>query len=274
MKPLKLLIPLLLCGIVQTASAGDTEKRLELLERRVQALSDIVNNLQSIQREVQQLRGEVETQNHAMDALTSRQRDFYLDLEQRLKQLQGMGQAALTGESATAGEPPPTSPPTADGMTGMEPHGTQPPPVAPTDSGAQPDMGSPVGLAEEKAAYDDAFKQLMGHRYPEASRSFQEFLRRYPDSAYAGNAQYWLGEAAYALKNYPQALRDLDGVVQRYGQSSKVPDALLKMGYIYYEQEQWERARDMLDRVIREYPSPTSARLAAKKLDLIRREGH
>ena len=55
-----------------SGSASELGQRVQVLERRVQALSDLVLRVDSLQREVQQLRGELELQNHAMEALKKR----------------------------------------------------------------------------------------------------------------------------------------------------------------------------------------------------------
>ncbi|MEJ1381869.1 MAG: YbgF trimerization domain-containing protein, partial [Candidatus Sedimenticola sp. (ex Thyasira tokunagai)] len=58
---------------VVAAGGMGQEQRLQLLERKVKALSAQVIRLDTLQRELQQLRGEIEVQNHAMDALKKRQ---------------------------------------------------------------------------------------------------------------------------------------------------------------------------------------------------------
>ena len=66
-------------------SAADLEQRVEVLERQVRTMSELVLRMERLQREVQQLRGEMELQGNAMGALKKRQRDLYLDLDQRLE---------------------------------------------------------------------------------------------------------------------------------------------------------------------------------------------
>jgi len=63
------------------------EQRVQLLERRINTLSNIVLRLDSLQREMQQLRGDVEVQNHAMETMKKRQRDLYMDIDQRISKL-------------------------------------------------------------------------------------------------------------------------------------------------------------------------------------------
>ncbi|MFM8763610.1 MAG: tetratricopeptide repeat protein, partial [Spartobacteria bacterium] len=47
-------------------------------------------------------------------------------------------------------------------------------------------------------------------KYPEMADAFQELLRRYPNSAAAAQAHFWLGWAAFENKDYPQAITLLD----------------------------------------------------------------
>ncbi len=65
------------------------EQRVQLLERRINTISNIVLRLDSLQQEMQQLRGDVETQNHAMESMKQRQTDLYTDMDQRVTRLSG-----------------------------------------------------------------------------------------------------------------------------------------------------------------------------------------
>lgn len=47
-------------------------------------------------------------------------------------------------------------------------------------------------------------------KYPEMAAAFQELLKRYPNSAAAAQAHFWLGWAAFENKDYPQAITLLD----------------------------------------------------------------
>ena len=98
------LLGLVLSSAAVCADNGNqtTEQRLERLERlvRSQNMADVVYQMQLLKQEVQRLNGELEMQKHAMDAMNKRQRDLYLDIDQRLSRLQSGG----TG--TTAGMPP------------------------------------------------------------------------------------------------------------------------------------------------------------------------
>jgi tol-pal system protein YbgF len=238
------------------------EQRLERLERilRNQSLSDIILQLQQLQQEVQQLRGEVELQNHTMDALNKRQRDLYLDIDQRLSRMQP-GSAA-TG-SATSARP--TPPPSEAGSMTPAPQSAPVQAAAPTQ---------PPDPKQESTAYQKAFNLLKQGRYKESISAFRGFLESYPGGNYEDNAQYWLGEASYVSRDFDAALAEFSKVVERYPASSKVPGALLKSGYIYYEKRNWPQARELFQRLQQEHAGGTEARLAVKRLERMDKEGH
>ena len=98
----------------------------------------------------------------------------------------------------------------------------------------------------------------------------REFLKKYPDSSLADNAQYWLGEAYYDQRNYEQALTEFRRVVKRYPSGNKAPDALLKIGYCYAKLGDVAAARDVLAQVVEVYPKTAAARLATKRLEELR----
>jgi len=256
----KILSMALLLGICQAvwAAKGPTlEQRLEYLERVVQgqARSDMVLEMQRLRQEVQQLRGELELQRHELESLESRQRELYLDLDQRL----------------SGGSPPETDP---DASAPVSSPGVAP--VAPvsvaTPAPARPP--APGDPKREQAAYQTAFKALQQGSYAAAIQGFRGFLLDYPNGALADNAQYWLGEASYVTRDFDTAMADFSQVLELYPHSAKVPGALLKMGFIHYEQREWAKAREVLERIVREHPSSTEARLAQDRLERMRKERH
>ncbi|MEW7981853.1 MAG: tol-pal system protein YbgF [Candidatus Sedimenticola endophacoides] len=244
------------------------EQRVDILERKAAVISDLLLRLDTLQREVQQLRGEVEVQNHAMDALKQRQRDLYLDVDQRLTRLSGAAPAPVA-EPVSGQAPQMSAQPQMPVQPQPQPPVANPLPPAPAAQAAAP----PGDQAQEDARYQAAFKLLMQRRYDEAGSAFGEFLASYPNGNYADNAQYWLAEASYVTRRFDAALEAFSKVVERYPHSAKVPDALLKTGFIQYERQAWAEARITLEGVVRDYPNSTAARLAGKRLERMRDEG-
>lgn len=120
--------------------------------------------------------------------------------------------------------------------------------------------------ANEQAAYSQAFDALKAANYPAAIAGFQQFLAQYPNSELAENAQYWLGETHYVMRDYTSALAAFQAVVQKWPNSRKAPDAMLKLGYSQFELKQYPEARATLMRVMQQFPDSDAARLATERL--------
>jgi tol-pal system protein YbgF len=245
-----------------------------------QAMVDLVIQVQQLQDEIRMLRGMLEEQAMELENLRDRQRDQYLDLDQRITELRAAGPAPLVTTGAA------TPPPQTYGA------GAQPQPVVREDvPEVRPALDTPstvTGIAEpetqaratasspeaEKALYDQAFQSLKDMNYADAAQQFQGFLDRYPASEYSDNAQYWLGESYYVTRNYEIALEAFQALLARYPGSPKVSDCLLKIGYTHYELKQWDQARAALIQVQEQYPDSTNARLAGSRLRTMKVEGH
>jgi tol-pal system protein YbgF len=231
---------------------------------------DMVLQLQQLQDEVRVLRGQIEEQAHLIETLQRRQRDQYLDLDQRIGELTGMRPPASAGPTVGAG---PAAPPQED-LPEVQEARRQPSTVSTLPTPDTSARAVSEGPAAEKAAYDKAFQALKELRYAEAAEQFRSFLQNYPQSEYAGNAQYWLGESYYVTRNYEFALEAFQGLLDSYPDSTKAPDSLLKVGYTHYELKQWDLARAALTQVQEQYPNTTVARLAENRLRSMRLEGH
>ncbi len=98
-------------------------------------------------------------------------------------------------------------------------------------------------------------------------------MKTYPNSSYADNAQYWLGEANYVSRKYRSALREFKRVIEGHPDSPKIGDAMLKLGFTYYELKQYGKSRKMLEKVVRQFPKSTVSRLAQTRLNRMKTAG-
>jgi tol-pal system protein YbgF len=247
------------------------EQRLQRIERILQnqSLADLVLQVQQLRQEVQQLRGDLEEQKHNMDAMSRRQRDLYLDIDQRLSRHQPGGASARVPQTIA----PPMTSSTASVPAGKPATAaTKPPPgalaAAPVAAVTPPDP------QKESEAYQGAFNLLKQGRYGESITAFSNFLRDFSGGEYEDNAQYWLAEASYVNRDFDSALSEFIKIPEKYPTSPKIPGAMLKMGYIYYEKKNWADARNILNELINNYPATTESRLAQKRLQRLTKEGH
>lgn len=235
----------------------DLEARLIRIERVLdnESLINIATELDGLRSDTQALRGEIETLRFETENAAERQRDLYVDVDERLRAIeQGQARAgvpALPGPGGGFGDPP-----AAGGGFGNAP----------------PAGASPQAAGNAQDAYDRAFGLLQERRYEEAANAFMGFLVNYPQSNLLDNAQYWLAESFYVRRQFNQALPEFQKVVDDHPQSAKLPDALLKVGYCNFELGNFDAARTALQQVARLYPDTTAARLAEQRLQRIAQE--
>jgi tol-pal system protein YbgF len=253
----------------------DLEARLMRIERVVnnESLIELAGRIEQLQTETQLLRGEVETLRFETENSANRQRELYLDIDQRLESLeqgQARGGFSAPGGGQLGGQ--------AGGFGDAAPGGS-PGGAFPTDfagaAGASPGNAATAQVqlsGSDQDNYQAAFDLIQARRYQDAGAAFGNFLQAFPNSPLADNAQYWLAETYYVQRQFAEALPEFQKVVDQYPQSAKIPDALLKVGYCNFELRQWGQARTALERVTRQYPDTTAARLAAQRLERITQE--
>src|SRR5918992_4294263 len=264
-------------GLQPEGNRGAALSRNERLSSH-RALLDLQNQIAGLEREIKRLRGELEEQTHRLEQLGKRQRDHYLDIDQRLQTLEG-GEVAR--KPAESGAPSSTAAP-LETLPSSTPEDTRP--GAATDMGetpgpaaklpsAAPPAKSTTTLATaappEHEAYQQAFDLLKSGRYDESLTAFNDFLIKYPNSNYADNAQYWLGETYYVRRHFEPAIIEYEKLIQNYPKSQKLTHALLKIGYSYHELRQIDKAKATLEDLKNRYPDTTAARLAEERLQRI-----
>ncbi len=118
----------------------------------------------------------------------------------------------------------------------------------------------------ELAAYETPLAQFRAGDFKGSLPGFQQFVARYPASAYAPAAQYWIGSAHYAIKDYKSAIAAHRTLVERYADSPRVPDALLSIAESQVQLGDRKSANATLNRVIKEFPETEAAKIARDRL--------
>jgi tol-pal system protein YbgF len=226
---------------------GDTDTVVGQLDRRTREQgADTSKQIAALGARLDALSGEVARVTARVD-----------ELSQRVDSL---------GRSAPSGGASPIPPPSrSSGAPGPAPSVA----AAPRASGAG-------ATAEEsyQAAYLDFSKGL----YPLAVSGFRDFLRRFPDSALADSAQYWIGEAYFSMaratasqpdksrENLEQAVQEFRKVMVAYPRGSKVPTALYKEALALVELKQTALAQARLQYLVEHFPQSEEAPLAKERL--------
>jgi tol-pal system protein YbgF len=137
-----------------------------------------------------------------------------------------------------------------------------------TGSESQPvDAISPAPRAlTAQETYDAAHGLFREGKYNEALASFTDFLKNYPQSELADNAQFWIGECRMGVEEYEQAILAYQEVITQYPEGNKVPAALLKQALAFQELNDPISAGLLLKKIVKTYPDSSEAKIAESKL--------
>ena len=130
---------------------------------------------------------------------------------------------------------------------------------------------STAGLSPTRM-YQQAFADFGAGQYTLAISGFEAFLKTFPRSEMADDAQFYIGEAQYALNRFPDAVAAYTAVVQTYPMGDQVPFALYKRGLAQERLGQADAARASWEMAIKNYPDHDGARLAKQSLDRLGRQ--
>ena len=232
---------------ISSVGSGSVEDRVTTLERISNAQAQLMQQLQQQmsdnQRDIDALRGQIQQNSYQLNQVVERQKQLYQQIDSLSsasssggQQAAGSDAAADTGAAATAGAAASTE-------------------SAPAQTGdANSDYNAAVALILEKKQYDQAISAL------------QAWVKRYPDSTYQPNANYWLGQLNYNKGKKDDAAYYYATVVKNYPKSPKAAEALLKVGVIMQEKKDTAKAKAVFQQVIKLYPDTESAKQAQKRL--------
>lgn len=144
--------------------------------------------------------------------------------------------------------------------------------VADPNAAAQPSAPgvNPAMVQSPKEMYDKAWGDYAAGKYDVAIPGFQGFLRTFPNSPNAYQAQYYIGQAYYSLGQYRQAMQAYREMIDTYKTAPWLPDAYYKRGLCYRELSMKEQAKADFQTVIDKFPDSTYAPLAKAALEGIK----
>jgi tol-pal system protein YbgF len=203
-----------------------TDNLTSQLSAAQRTILDQSNRLDQLTQQVATLRGQNEDMANQLSTLQKQQKDYYTDLDTRLKKFEPQQQ-------------------TVDGVQGT----------------VQPG---------ETDAFNAASQQFRSGDFKGAAAAFRSFIAKYPQSPYQPTAQYWLGNALYALKDYKGSTATWEGVVRNYPQHPRAPEALFAIANNQLEQGQKAQAKRTLEQVVAQYSGSDVAQAAQTKLSQLK----
>lgn len=203
-------------------------------EQQTKSMLDMQAQVDALKSEIRNLRGQNEELAHGLQDAEKREKDFYVDLDTRLRRLES-AEKEKAAQAASA----------------------QAVAAAPSD---------PNDPGPGNRAYEAAYGLFKGANYENAVKAFQEFLKKYPDSVHVPNASYWLGDAQFVLQDYQGALDTYQSLLKVAPGYPKAPDVMYNIAGCQQELKQDAAVRKTLKQLITKYPSSEAAAKAKKLL--------
>lgn len=215
--------------LADTAAAAQTAARSQL---------ELANQIEQLRSDLAQIRGQVEVLGFELSTAQQRQKDFYIDLDSRLRKLEGLP------EEGDAASPAP----------------------APAASTAAPASKAAADPTREIADYEAALNLFKASRYKDAQAAFDDFGRNHGNSQLLPSAHYWAATARYQQRDYKAAAEAYGHVASAWPQDAKAADALLGQANSQRDLGNTSAARKTLETLVARYPGSNAAQAAKARL--------
>jgi tol-pal system protein YbgF len=229
-----------------------------LIEQSSDSVNRLNSTMSSLQKSVQDVQANSGTRLDTMSTQVQGLSDNLEEIKSRLgklnQQLVDLQNSVQNIDSRLAGGQPSSTPSGAGGAPG------------PGSASLAPSSGSSGPAPSADTLYSNGLRDLTSGKYDLAHSEFQDYLKYYGDTDLASNAQFWLGEIAYAQKNYDGAVQEYDKVINNYPRSFKLAPAHLKKGMALLELGQKNSGVKELREVVKRYPGTEEERRARAKL--------
>jgi tol-pal system protein YbgF len=262
----------------QQALIGKLRTQDQALDARIAKLEELLGNqpllelhnqIEALRLDLNKLQGQIEVLVNENELNQKRQKDFYIDLDSRLRRIEQSGGSAASenASQSTAGGTNDTAESDAEAAAYV-------PPVAADyrasagEKGEKGERGEKreKGESEESRAYESAYNLFKTARYQDAISQFNKFLKTYPGSSLAPSAHYWIGNSYYALRDFKNAISAQEKLISTFPDSAKAPDAMLNIASSQQEMNKKPAAKKTLENIIRKYPGSDAADKAKRRL--------
>ena len=232
---------------ISSVGSGSVEDRVTQLERISNAHSQLLTQLQQQlsdnQNDIDSLRGQIQESQYQLNQVVERQKQILLQID------------GLSSSGAAAGAQPSSSAGDQGAAATAAPAASSGAPASTGD--ANTDYNAAIALVKDPSRQDDALA------------AFQNFVKKYPDSTYQPNANYWLGQLNYNKGKKDDAAYYFASVVKNYPKSPKAPDAMFKVGVIMQDKGDTAKAKAVYQQVVSKFPGTDGAKQAQKRLNAL-----
>jgi tol-pal system protein YbgF len=222
------------------------QKQVKVLEARItkleekndQALVGLHNQIEELRQGLSKLNGQIEVLTNQIEMSQNRQKDFYIDLDSRLRRLE-QPDASADAESNTKSS---------------------------VTTGGVPAKNVMAATDDGNSDYQDAFGLFKIGKFKDAISKFKSFIKSYPKSKLVPSAHYWIGNSYYALREFKSAISTQQELVKTFPDSDKAPDAMLNIASSQQEINYRTAAKKTLKDLVAKYPVSDAAEKAKLRL--------
>ena len=236
---------------------GNNAALRTLVQQSLDSVGRLSGEMSALQKSVQEVQANTGSRMDTMTQQTQGLSDNLQDvqaraakLSQQLNDMQNLLQsidAKISGGSTTT--------PAAPGAPGATP-----------DNSAQPPSSSALSPISADTLYQNGLRDLTSGKYDLARQEFSDYIHNFPSNDLAGNAEFYLGEIAYAQNDYKTAITSYDTVLANYPKSFKLAASLLKKASAELELGMKASGIRDLREVVRRFPGSDESRRAQAKL--------
>lgn len=203
-------------------------------EQYIRSTLDLQMQMEALNTELRKLRGQNEELVHGLQDAEKRQKDFYIDLDTRLRRFEGGEAAASTGARV---------------------------------DGTRDVSADPVG---ENRSFEAAYSLYKAENYLNAAAAFRDFLKHYPQSVHEANVQYWMGNSYFLLKDCKNSVASYQALGEKYPDHPRVPEAMLNIAECQLNLKNKSAAQKTLKQLISQFPGSSASEKAKKRLASIK----
>jgi len=244
----------LMLGTLAEAIKGVTARMDEQAGAMRKALAD-----QKLQADT--LSGDVRVLREKLDETNVRLTSLSQDIEGLREAIPPQAPPSTAAPGSPLTDPAANSPTTPGQTT----------PAAGDTASAAPTTGATATGMTPRRLYETAYADYTAGQWSLAIQGFETYLKTYPKSDLADDAQYYIGESYAGDSKYNDAAAAYEKVIRDYPSSNILPEAWYKVGISYDRLGQPDKAREAFDYVVKNYPDTDAGRIARQNLDRLNR---
>ena len=266
----KCIFQIFLLGLLAVVSGCVSDQDMVVLNNRVHSLEmDNARHLekqkiydQKLNKEFEEITGRVGTNDRNTREKYAEIKALLDEYRDKIRALTGRVETLEFHAGRDGGSPMATA---SNELNGLDAHLG----MEPTDSASNAPVTDKPDDSE--AGMYTAAKNLLDNGDNKGAReAFETFIKTFPGSSNADNAQFWIADSYYRENWYEKAILEYQKVIETYSSGNKVPAALLKQGYAFANLGEKGNARLILKELTRKYPGTSEAKIAKEKMETLK----